>query len=142
MKQLVDNLYQIPLMPRNGANAYFADGVLFDAGSRMDVRKVLRALDGQTVTEHALTHGHADHQGASHAVCDAFDVPLACGEGDADAVASGDLRKLMPDNALSKMIVRIGGPAHPVARHLREGATVGGFNVIETPGHSPGHVVY
>src|SRR5690606_7310298 len=34
------------------------------------------------------------------------------------------------------------GPAHPVAKGLREGDQVGDFVVIETPGHSPGHVSF
>ena len=34
------------------------------------------------------------------------------------------------------------GPAHPVARRLREGDEVGGFTVLDTPGHSPGHVSF
>jgi hydroxyacylglutathione hydrolase len=31
---------------------------------------------------------------------------------------------------------------HPVARRLTEGDEVAGFEVLETPGHSPGHVAY
>jgi glyoxylase-like metal-dependent hydrolase (beta-lactamase superfamily II) len=34
------------------------------------------------------------------------------------------------------------GPPHPVARALAEGDEVAGFTVLETPGHSPGHVAY
>src|SRR5215213_1533130 len=35
-----------------------------------------------------------------------------------------------------------GPAAHPVARRLRGGDEVAGFTVLETPGHSPGHVSY
>lgn len=31
-------------------------------------------------------------------------------------------------------------PGHPVARRLREGDEVAGFVVLDTPGHSPGHI--
>ena len=34
------------------------------------------------------------------------------------------------------------GPPHPVARRLREGDEVAGFTVLETPGHTRGHVAY
>ena len=34
------------------------------------------------------------------------------------------------------------GPPHPVARRLREGDQVGTFTVIETPGHTVGHVSF
>ncbi|MDQ6817791.1 MAG: MBL fold metallo-hydrolase, partial [Actinomycetota bacterium] len=32
------------------------------------------------------------------------------------------------------------GPAHPVARRLREGDEVAGFQVLDVPGHSAGHI--
>ncbi len=34
------------------------------------------------------------------------------------------------------------GPPHPVARVLHEGDEVAGFTVLETPGHSAGHVSF
>lgn len=32
------------------------------------------------------------------------------------------------------------GPGHPVDRRLREGDEVAGFRVLDTPGHSAGHI--
>ncbi len=142
MKQLGDNLYQIALMPRSSMNVYVADGIVFDAGSRLETGRLLKALRGQTITDHVLTHGHPDHQGASRAICENFGVPLACGEGDADAVSTGEIVRTMPDSTLSRMMAKIGGPAQQVSRRLQEGDMVGSFTVIETPGHSPGHVVF
>ena len=142
MRPLAEDFYQLPLMPRSSVNAYVAGGVLFDAGTSRDAKKILRALEGRAVTAHALTHAHPDHQGASHAVCEALGIPLWCGAADADAMSSGDLRPVMPDNWIARFMRSQAGPAHPVARYLKEGDEVGGFTVIETPGHSPGHVVY
>ena len=142
MHEIAPDFYHLALMPRSSVNAYVAGGVLFDAGTPRDAKKILRALRGQSVTAHALTHAHPDHQGASHAVCEALGLPLWCGEGDAEAMTSGDLRPVMPDNWIARFMRSQAGPAHPVARRLREGDEVGGFTVIETPGHSPGHVVY
>ena len=34
------------------------------------------------------------------------------------------------------------GPPHPVARALSEGDEVAGFTVLETPGHTPGHLSF
>jgi glyoxylase-like metal-dependent hydrolase (beta-lactamase superfamily II) len=141
MRPLADDFYQIAVMPFSSVNAYFAGGVLFDAGTRQSKKTLLKALLGRTVTAHALTHAHPDHQGSSHAVCEALGIPLWCGAGDADAMESGDFG--IPDNAVSRFVDRVWtGPPHPVARRLKEGDEVGGFTVIETPGHSPGHVVY
>ena len=56
---------------------------------------------------------------------------------------SGDLRDRAPLNLVTRAQLRWwAGPAHPVARRLREGDEVGGFTVLETPGHSPGHVSF
>jgi len=141
MRPLADDFVQIAVMPFSSVNAYVAGGVLFDAGTRQSKNKLLKALRGQAVTAHALTHAHPDHQGSSHAVCEALGIPLWCGAGDADAMESGDFG--IPDNAVSRFVDRVWtGPPHPVYRRLKEGDEVGGFTVIETPGHSPGHVVY
>jgi hydroxyacylglutathione hydrolase len=103
----------------------------------------LRQLKGREVTAHALTHGHPDHQGSSRAVCDALGVPLWCGAGDADAVESGRPLDLTPDNLITRLASWfVAGPACPVARRLVEGDEVGGFRVLDLPGHSPGHISY
>ena len=46
----------------------------------------MRQLQGRTVSAHALTHAHPDHQGSSHAVCERLGIPLWCGEGDVPAM--------------------------------------------------------
>lgn len=142
MQEIAPDVYHLALMPFASINAYFADGVLFDAGTRNDAPKLLKALKGRTVKAHALTHAHPDHQGASHAVCEALDVPLWVGEGDADAM-EGTAPMSMPDSRMSRFSRAMwAGPPHPVARRLREGDAVGRFTVIETPGHAAGHVVF
>jgi glyoxylase-like metal-dependent hydrolase (beta-lactamase superfamily II) len=48
-----------------------------------------------------------------------------------------------PRNRLIRLGVRFwAGPAYPVTRVLRDGDEVAGFQVIHTPGHTPGHVLY
>ena len=58
-----------------------------------------------------------------------------CGAADVEAVESGKMvgpgGKMVP-----------AAKAHPIARALREGDEVAGFTVLDTPGHSPGHVSY
>jgi glyoxylase-like metal-dependent hydrolase (beta-lactamase superfamily II) len=144
LKPLADDLYQLGGVPPDAVNVYLMGGVLVDAGTRFDRRRILRQVRGHAVTAHALTHAHPDHQGASHAVCRALGVPLWCGAADADAVEDPALIVArLPRHPLNRVIAPLfRGPAHPVARRLREGDEVGGFTVLETPGHSAGHVSY
>ena len=75
---------------------YTIGDVLLDAGTRGAERRIMRQLQGRNIMAHALTHAHADHQGSSHAVCEALGIPLWCGEADKEAVESGDLSHVVP----------------------------------------------
>jgi len=136
MQQLTDDVWQLSGFPPNGMNVYVVGDVLVDAGVRLDRGRILKQVRDSGLRAHALTHAHPDHYGASHAVCDALGIPLWCGDADADAVEHGKMvwkgGRTLP-----------GPPAHPVARRLREGDELAaGFTVLETPGHSPGHVSF
>jgi hydroxyacylglutathione hydrolase len=136
MRQLADDLWQLAGFPRNNVNIYVIGDVLIDAGMPFDKGRIAKQVAGRTLSAHALTHAHPDHVGASHALCEQLGLPLWCGADDAEAVERG------------KTATRFGngwfpGPAaHPVAKKLHEGDTVAGFSILETPGHSPGHVSY
>lgn len=143
LKKLADDLYILSGFPPYAINVYLMGDVLVDAGSRHAAKRILRQLRGRTVSTHALTHAHADHQGSSHEICDTLDIPLWCGEHDADAIEDGRIRDRMPAHPINAMIARVfPGPPHPVARRLREGDSVAGFEVLDVPGHSAGHVAY
>lgn len=147
MKKIADDLYAVELeiegAPSYGIGIYVMGGVLVDSGIRQFADMILAQLDGIPLEGHALTHGHMDHQGSSHAICEARALPLFCPAGEADNIESGELASLVPDLEQNRLdIETYGGPPHPVARRLREGDEVGGFVVVDTPGHSPGHVSY
>ena len=143
MRQLAANLYLLGGFPPFAINVYLVGDVLVDAGTRHAGRRILRQLRGSSVITHALTHVHPDHQGASHEVCTALDVPLWCGEHDADAMEDGRIMERQPKHPLNVLIgYAWPGPAHPVARRLHEGDAVAGFLVLDTPGHSAGHVAF
>lgn len=143
MEEIARRLWLVPGRPRHAINVYLAGEVLVDAGTRWARARILRSLRGRPVAAHALTHAHADHQGASAAVCTALRLPLWCGAADADAMAAGRLADRAPVNAVTWTQLRTwAGPAHPVARRLQDGDAAGEFEVIATPGHSPGHVSY
>lgn len=145
MKQLAPDVYHLSLFPFDSVNAYVIGDVLVDAGVRWSARRLRRMLSGHSIRAHALTHAHADHQGATHAICEALDLPLWCGAADVPAMETGRIVEQYADP--SHWIARFqrrcwAGPARPVDRVLREGDTVAGFEVLEVPGHSPGHLAF
>jgi hydroxyacylglutathione hydrolase len=144
MKQLAEDVHVLEGFPPYAINVYLLGDVLVDAATRFAAKRILRRLRGRQISLHALTHAHPDHQGSSHAICDRLGIPLWCGEGDAEAMERpGEIMARMPGHWLSSAIGPMWtGPPHPVSRRLREGDLVGSFRVIETPGHTVGHVSY
>jgi hydroxyacylglutathione hydrolase len=144
VNRVADDVWQLSGFPPNGINVYLMGGVLVDAATRHAGRRILRQLAGYRVDAHALTHAHPDHQGASHEVCERLGIPLWCGEADAVAAENPKLiRERQPSHPMAQLFDRLcTGPGHPVARQLRQGDEVGGFEVLDTPGHSAGHVSF
>ena len=143
MKQIADGLWQLRGFPPNAINVFLAGDVLIDAGTRHATGRIKRQIKGRTVTAHALTHAHPDHQGASHALCTELGLPLWCGTDDVAAMESGLIQSDVPKHWTNWAQRRFWtGPAHPVDRQLREGDEVAGFQVLDVPGHSRGHVAY
>jgi glyoxylase-like metal-dependent hydrolase (beta-lactamase superfamily II) len=77
VKRVAEDLYLLGGFPPNAFNVYLVGDVVVDAGTRYARRRLLRQLQGREVAAHALTHGHGDHQGATHAICAA--LGLRCG---------------------------------------------------------------
>jgi len=144
MRQLAPDVHLLRGFPPNAINVYLVGDVLIDAATRQGEKRIMRQIAGHTVTAHALTHAHPDHQGASHAICERLEIPLWCGVGDVPAMETpGAIKNTQAPGWLNRMQERYWtGPAHPVARALKEGDEVAGFTVLETPGHSRGHVSY
>jgi glyoxylase-like metal-dependent hydrolase (beta-lactamase superfamily II) len=144
MQRLAEDLELLDGFPPFSINIYVMGGVLVDSGTRFAVRRIMRQLRGRSLTAHALTHAHPDHQGASHAVCELLGLPLWCGAADALAMeTAGEIMARMPPHWLSATVgPHWVGPPHPVSRKLREGDVVGGFRVLETPGHTAGHLSF
>jgi hydroxyacylglutathione hydrolase len=144
VKQLADGVYMLKGFPPNAINVYLVGDVLIDAATRQAERRIFKQISGRSISAHALTHVHPDHQGSSHAVCERLGIPLWCGEQDVPAMESpGGMVNPKAPAWLTRLQERYWtGPPHPVARVLREGDEVAGFTVLETPGHSPGHIAF
>jgi hydroxyacylglutathione hydrolase len=137
MRLVADDVYLLRGFPQDAINCYLVGDVLIDAGTTLAARRILRQLETREVNAHALTHAHPDHFGSSHRVCKERAIPLWAPADDAEAVETG---KVVPGSKFASFIPN--PPAHPVAKQLREGDEVAGFQVLDTPGHSPGHVSF
>ncbi len=144
MKQLAPGVHLLGGRPPNAINVYLIGEVLLDAATRQAEGRIMRQIAGHTVTTHALTHAHPDHQGSSHAICERLNIPLWCGHGDVPAMETpGGIANSQVPGWINWLQQRFWtGPPHPVARALVEGDEVAGFTVLESPGHSRGQVAY
>jgi hydroxyacylglutathione hydrolase len=141
VKLIADDVYLLRGFPPNAINVYLVGDVLVDAASRHAGRRILRQLEGREVTAHALTHAHPDHQGASNEVCEKLGIPYWVGTNDVEAAETGDIKRFQPDSPVNRFMHAVfSGPGRPVDRRLREGDEIAGFTVLDTPGHSLGHV--
>lgn len=143
MKPVAEDVFHIPMMLRNGMNAYVVGDVLVDAGGPPFGRRIAQTLraDKHAISAHVITHAHGDHAGGSHTIVEELGVPVWIGENDAEACESG--RPVTGAGVASRTFIGTMGRFEgvPVARGLREGDTVGpGFVVLDVPGHSPGHI--
>lgn len=146
MERLADDVFRIPVAPRDLVNVYLLGDVLVDAGMSLSAGKITKALDGRTVAAHAATHAHGDHLGSSAKLVGQLGLDgLAVGAADAHAAVTG--KPVTGPHApplAGKLAGAVAGwKGVAVARELREGDEIGpGFTVLDTPGHSPGHVSF
>lgn len=142
MRRLAEDVFLLQGRPPNAINVYLVGDVIVDAGTRHAARRILRQVRGRAVGAHVLTHVHPDHQGSTHAICETLAIPLWCGELDAPAAEDPALMRAgKPVSAYDRLIDRLWtGPGHPVARRLQEGDEIAGFTVLDTPGHTIGHI--
>lgn len=113
--------------------------VVVDPGFSPELILGLLEREGLTPDVVLLTHGHSDHIAGNQAVKDRWpDCPLVIGHGDAYKLTD-------PQGNLSANygIALISPPADQT---VREGDSIEfagiRFSVLETPGHSAGHVVF
>lgn len=139
MRELADGVWQLKGKPANNVNVYVLGDVLIDSGAALDKKRVLAQIEGREINAHALTHAHIDHYGSSHAVCAQLNIPMWVGEKDVADVEVGKQMGRIPGLGERQLPA---AKSHPVERALKEGDDVAGFEVLFTPGHSPGHISY
>ncbi len=138
MHEIAPDVFHIPLIPRNGINAYLLGDVIVDAGVASSAKKIAAAVEGRPVRALAVTHAHVDHLGGARRLVDRLELPLWAPAGDAQDVRTGE--PVVPDTPFRRLAEFAGGfDGVDVARELHEGDEVAaGFTLVELPGHSPG----
>jgi len=148
MEQIAPDVHRLALTPRDGINVYLVGDVLVDAGMKGNAKKILAAIEGVGVelAAHVITHAHPDHVGATTAIIDATGVPVSVGALDKPQAEAGDT-PVTPkmDKPLLRNLAGFFGSygGFTVDHTLAEGDDIGcGFTVLDTPGHSAGHVSF
>lgn len=143
LRQIAPEVFQISLMPRNSINCYIIEGVLIDSGIRSSYTTIKTALQKIPVYQHVLTHAHADHQGCSDQICAEFGIPLLCHPDEVFRTETGMVTNDYPTprHWIAKLQQKYwAGQGHKVDQTIVENDRIGNFRVIETPGHSEGHI--
>ena len=114
-------------------------GAFVDPGGDLPRLRAAAAQHGVTIEKLLLTHGHIDHAGAAKPLAEELRVPIE-GPHEADAWLLQSLAETGRQYGMAA--VSFDAPN----RWLVEGdaVTVGdlALDVYETPGHTPGHVVF
>ena len=110
------------------ANSYVCDGILFDAGVLpMSLEKYRDDID--TIV---ITHCHYDHIAHLNEAAHMCDAGICIHEADAAG--------LLDDSVSLSIMFSERGPGVIPDRILKDGDMVGKFEVIHTPGHTPGGI--
>ncbi len=125
MKMVARDVYQLPLTPRNGVNAYLVGDVLVDSGYPLQFKKLLQATASRTIHAHALTHAHADHAGGSKKLKSVLGIPIWVGADDADVLRSGKAEPGEVPFGRSALKTAVKFPGVEPDRELREGDRAG-----------------
>ena len=110
-----------------------SDKVILEAGKRL----------GREIRRIALTHAHQDHHGSLDALAAALpDAEVLISARDARLLAGE--KKLDPAEDLrgAKLRGAYTGAKTKPTRTVGAGDRIGSLEVIEAPGHTPGHVAY
>jgi glyoxylase-like metal-dependent hydrolase (beta-lactamase superfamily II) len=146
MRQIAPDVFHIPVLPRNGVNTYLLGDVLVDTGLRTSAGKIKEAIGNRQLKAIALTHAHGDHGGSARKLSNELGLPVWVGAADREAAETGKVVAKSPYNkpGLSLIAGAMGNmPSVSIARDLGEGDELtAGFKVLDTPGHSPGHVSF
>lgn len=128
---------------------------LIDAGLPIFSRSLIRAItdiDHRAVLSQILiTHADGDHYGAAKQLSETYHCPITASALEAAAISSGGMsRKLKPRNAFDRLLFSAALPlftaaAVPVTQIIEPEQilpVLGGLQVLDSAGHTPGHLSF
>jgi glyoxylase-like metal-dependent hydrolase (beta-lactamase superfamily II) len=153
--EVIPNVHLIPNVIANPYLIIDPQGLtLIDAGLRGSDRKILRYLAERGFSAHdltriILTHADPDHVGGLQALKRASGARVCASRIEADAISKGiPSRGMVPTGFVPRAFMAMLRPflkAAPVDvdEILSDGqvlTVLGGLQVLDTPGHTPGHI--
>lgn len=157
METLDDGIYMFSNIVANQYLLVDDTGLtLIDTGLKSNYRTIVRGIQsiGHDLAELSnilITHADGDHCGALSRLKQDTRAAAMTSKPEADAIEAGtSSRELKPTGALLTMVLRAGEPifrAQPakIDRMLSPGddlPVAGGMTVIDSSGHTPGHLSY
>jgi glyoxylase-like metal-dependent hydrolase (beta-lactamase superfamily II) len=156
--EIIDNVYVIPRVMANSYLIVDPDGVtIIDTGMPYSEKRILEYItqlgkSAKDLKRILITHADLDHYGCLAALQSASGARTYASRVEAEAIATG--RSSRPVNRsvgrFQRFVISMMGKflkATPVQvdETLAEGQmlpVLGGLQVVETPGHAPGHLSY
>jgi len=115
--------------------AYLVDGLLVDTGCAHTADELVAALEGRRLDLVVNTHFHEGHVGADRAIMERFGVPVLAHRDSVPRIG------LAPElNPYQEYVWGYPQPASVSTLGAQVDTAAYHFEVIETPGHSAGHV--
>jgi glyoxylase-like metal-dependent hydrolase (beta-lactamase superfamily II) len=155
--EIIPNVHLIPNIIANPYLLIDPDGLtLIDAGMPGSQKKILRYMDGlgfkaQDLKRILITHADFDHVGGLAALKTASGARVFASLAEAQAVAEGHAsRPLQPRSRIVKLLFDLSARMFKpdpvqVDELLSDGQVfpvLGGLRVVETAGHTPGHISF
>jgi glyoxylase-like metal-dependent hydrolase (beta-lactamase superfamily II) len=158
-EQLADGVWRVEVLTYVNTYVLANDGAgdaegltVVDTGTRSGGPRLVRSVrmlgfDPRAIGDVLLTHRHPDHTGSAARFASSSASPRVwCGRGDLDAVR-GEPHPPPDTTRLGRLFHRVATrcPPAPTAQALADGdrhEAAGGVEVIETPGHTPGHLSF
>ncbi len=152
--EIIPNLHLVPGVIAHPYLIVDADGLtLIDTGLALTWRRILRYITRIGHTPDSLrriivTHRDGDHAGGLAALTAASGARTYASAVEAEAIAAGHVPRDLNVSGMPRMLLRLSAPLFRVPpvlvdEHLTEGQVLpvlGGLQVLETPGHTPGHI--